>query len=268
MGHQNVESQNLVGQPFKKVSQPSKPLTQQVTRLKTLGTLELEGSSFCRTLPLMLLSYLSLEGPKDRRHLAELFWPSASDSLNCLSVTLSRLRRSAAGAMGSDDTRVWACVPSDAQQVLDAFEAGKLAEGLALYEGCFLDSFYLRTESPEFEEWVYHSREFLAYSARNALLEHASSLASCGQFRRASKSAEKAYFLKGAPALGPSSLEKLYRLMAAGASFHTFKVRKEAASYDLPLTTSMQEARESLLTQSALFEAPVPYFDATSYRAA
>ena len=217
-----MESQSFVEHPFKQATQSPKAFTKQVSRLKTLGTLELEGSSFCRTLPLMLLSYLSLEGPTDRRHIAELFWPSASDSLNCLSVTLSRLRRSAAGAMGSDDTRVWACIPSDAQQVMNAFEAGRLEQGLALYGGCFLDRFYLRTESPELEEWVYQTREFLAHSARNALLELASQKAVYGHFKDACKLAEEAYFLPGAPAPEPSTLKRLHRLMVAGGSFQAF----------------------------------------------
>ena len=246
----------MQGKSLVEHSHTQRTKSKEITRLKTLGTLELEGSSFCRTLPLMLLSYLSLEGPKDRRHIAKLFWPSASDSLNCLSVTLSRLRRSAAGAMGSDDTRVWVCIPSDAQQVINAFETGKLAEGLALYQGCFLDGFYLRTESPEFEEWVYHSREFLAYSARNALLELANQKAGYGHFKEASKLAEEAYFLPGAPAPEPSTLESLHRLLVAGGSFQAFKVRKEASSYGLNLSASAREARETLLANLATLEPP------------
>lgn len=263
-----MESQSLVKHPFKRATKGTKRLPKSVTRLKTLGTLAFEGSSFCRTLPLMLLSYLSLEGPKDRRHIAELFWPSASDSLNCLSVTLSRLRRSAAGAMGSDDTRVWTTIPSDAQQMLSAFEAERLEEGLVLYRGCFLDGFYLRTESPEFEEWVYQTREFLAYSVRNSLLELASRAASCGQFRNASKLAERAYLLAGAPALEPSTLEKLHQLMVAGGSFQAFKARKEASGYGLNLSTSVREARETLLGNSALLKPPLLTTGTVIYEAA
>ena len=218
-------------------------------RLKTLGTIALEGATFRRTLPLIVLSYLSLEGPKDRRHLADLFWPGASDSLNCLSVTLSRLRRDAPGVMGADDTHVWSTVPSDAQQVLSATEDGQFEKGLALYQGCFLEGFYLRTQSPEVEEWVYYTREFLAYSVRNGLLELANARAACGQYKDASKLAEKAYLLPGAPALEPVMLEQLYRLLVAGSSFQAYKVRKEAADYGLTLTASMQTAKEQCLKE-------------------
>ena len=39
--------------------------------LRTLGGLTLEGASFRRPKPLLLLSYLTLEGEKDRQFLAE-----------------------------------------------------------------------------------------------------------------------------------------------------------------------------------------------------
>jgi hypothetical protein len=45
-----------------------------VLQLKALGGLRLEGTSFARPTPLLLLAYLSLEGLQQRRHLAELFW--------------------------------------------------------------------------------------------------------------------------------------------------------------------------------------------------
>src|SRR5690606_16722729 len=43
--------------------------------LRTLGGLGLAGAGFARVKPLLLLAYLALEGPKERRFLADLLWP-------------------------------------------------------------------------------------------------------------------------------------------------------------------------------------------------
>ena len=53
-------------------------------RLLTLGSLEVEGRRYGQQKPLVLLSYLALEGVQERRHVAALFWPGASDPLNRL----------------------------------------------------------------------------------------------------------------------------------------------------------------------------------------
>ncbi len=47
--------------------------------LRTLGGLKLEGSDFTRPKPLLLLAYLALEGPKERRFLSELSWTGVTD---------------------------------------------------------------------------------------------------------------------------------------------------------------------------------------------
>lgn len=65
--------------------------------LRTLGGLELTGTVFTRPKPLLLLAYLALEGPQERRFLADLFFLETGDPLNLLAVTLSRLRKVADG---------------------------------------------------------------------------------------------------------------------------------------------------------------------------
>ena len=52
-----------------------------VMLLRTLGGLELEGASFQWPKALLLLSYLTLEGPQERHHLGELFWPGSGRGL-------------------------------------------------------------------------------------------------------------------------------------------------------------------------------------------
>ena len=56
-------------------------------KLITLGDLKLEGSAFKRPKALLLLAFLALEGKKERRHLAELFWFGQANALANLSLT-------------------------------------------------------------------------------------------------------------------------------------------------------------------------------------
>ena len=78
--------------------------------LRTLGDLALEGANFTRPKSLLLLTFLALEGPQDRRYLAELFYPGAQRPLGGLSSGLARLRGGAAGVVGTDRGRAWSLV--------------------------------------------------------------------------------------------------------------------------------------------------------------
>ena len=58
-------------------TRPSRSGLYWGVRLLTLGGLSLEGSTFKRAKPLLLLAYLALEGAKERRFLRELLWREA-----------------------------------------------------------------------------------------------------------------------------------------------------------------------------------------------
>jgi tetratricopeptide (TPR) repeat protein len=139
-------------------------------RLRTLGGVALDEAEFSRPKPLLLLSYLALEGRQDRRHVAELFWPEAADRMKSLTVALARLRKGVPGAVEADEKQVWANIDLDAVRFLRLLEQGDTPAALALYEGPFLQGLHLRWNA-ELEEWVYQTREFLAAHARKALLE-------------------------------------------------------------------------------------------------
>ncbi|PZA05977.1 MULTISPECIES: tetratricopeptide repeat protein [unclassified Meiothermus] len=125
--------------------------------LRTLGALSLEG--FRKRKPLLLLTYLLLEGPRSRRHLAELFWPGASDGLNSLSVALTQLRAAGVRVEGEEVLRAEAAC--DALLLQSALERGELAEARRLYRGRFLEG--ADDGLPvELEEWVWSRREALA----------------------------------------------------------------------------------------------------------
>jgi len=211
--------------------------------LRTLGRLELSGSEFARPKPLLLLAYLAIEGPQERRHLAELFWPGNADGLNSLSVTLSRIRRGAKNALEADEVRVWTRLETDTQALLGALEAQNLEKVLAHYQGAFLDGVYLSDWSSELEEWVYAQREAMAAKVRTARLALAEQSAQQGQFEAAAHHAEAAYSLPGAPPLEPEDLRRLYPLLLAGKSPQAARIRQEASELGLTFNLKADEAK-------------------------
>src|SRR5690606_24070875 len=164
--------------------------------LRTLGGLTLEGTGLTRPKPLLLLAYLCLEGPSERRHVAELFWPTSEDRMKSLGVALSRIRREAPDAIGADRARVWSNVACDAAALLVP-ERASVAERAVVPEraetaaandrepgptGAFLDGLYLADIGSELEEWMYQKRESVAGRRRTLLLRRAEKAAGGGAF--------------------------------------------------------------------------------------
>ncbi len=218
----------------------------EVMQLRTLAGLKLEGAAFSRPKPPLLLAYLALEGPQERRHLSELFWPGPNNALRNLSTTAIRLKAAAPGIVEGDGVRVWTSVDCDASALLTTLEDQELRNGIETYEGPFLDGLASKGLSSELEEWVYQTREFIASRVREALLNLAEVEASQGRFRQASKQAERAYLLAGAPALEPQEYKRLHVLMVAGGSLRAEEVRKEALDFDLTLVVSAAGAKDQL----------------------
>lgn len=146
--------------------------------LRTLGELFLDTQKPLRKKkPLLLLSYLLLEGPRSRRHLTELFWPGASDALNSLSVALSQLRAAGVHVEGEEVLRAEAAC--DAKELESLLKEGRLQEARALYRGRFLEGADDGL-SPELEEWVWSRREAIALALWRAHLERAEALYGLG----------------------------------------------------------------------------------------
>ncbi len=215
-------------------------------RLINFGGLYLEGHSLRRIKPLLLLSYLALEGPQERRFLAELFWPQANDPMNSLSAALSRLRKAAPGTVAADELRAWATVSSDIGDFKAALATGVLDKALTLYQGPFLAAVYLPDWSVELEEWFYARREDLAAQLRQGMLKFAESLAAQGRFAELGHYAEAACELPAAPVFEPEDLTRLYLLLRAGKSLWANRIREEAAEYGIVLDVSVEEARRRL----------------------
>lgn len=209
--------------------------------LKTLGGLGLAGSSFARPKPLLLLAYLSLEGPQERRHLAELFWPKNADALNSLSVALSRLRSGVPGAVEADEVRVWTPLDSDAKALLQALERREYATAIALYEGAFVEG--VDELEVELEEWVLERREGIAKEMLGAYLHQGELEAAKGRFETATRQAESAFGLKHLIDIEPETLRRLYPLLLLSASPKSAEVRQLAAAEGIQLNQTPAEAR-------------------------
>ncbi len=224
-------------------------------RLRTLGDLQLEGGSFRQAKPLVLLAYLTLEGPKPRHFLAELFWPAAVDPRNSLSGALKRLCREVPGSIATDTTYVRPNATSDAAQLLKAFEEGERSTVVDLYLGPFLGNVDLPW-SEELEEWVYGTREFIAGRVREVMLHLGEEAAAEGDFGRGAKQAEAALDVVETSALEPEEAERLYTLLSAGGSARAAEVRRGASEFGLSLLLTREEARARLLRRFSHLTAP------------
>ena len=215
-------------------------------QLKTLGGLTLEGSSFTRAKPLLLLAYLALEGAKERRYLAELFWRSSSDPRNNLGTAIAHLKKGVPGVLGADNFSAWCEATCDAKELLDAVDSNEPARVVELYRGAFLAGVDTEKLGVELEEWVYGTREYLAGQARWASLSLAEEAAARGEFREAAKHTERGFFLQEARPPEPEDWERSYVLLMAGESARASQLREEAREYDLDFDVTTKEAIERL----------------------
>jgi tetratricopeptide (TPR) repeat protein len=209
--------------------------------LRTLGRLELEGSDLKRPKPLLLLAYLSLQGPQERRHLAELFWPEATNGLASLSTALYRISKDAEDSIEADELRVWSLVETDAQQLLAQLDGPSWNR--SLYQGPFLQGLFLPGWSSELEEWVYETRERIAKRVQKSLLQLAEKTASLGQFKEAAQQAEEASKLTE---LEPEDLSRYYSLLVAGDNAHADTIMNLARDYGITLDKDASAAKTQL----------------------
>jgi predicted ATPase/Tfp pilus assembly protein PilF len=215
-----------------------------VVHLKALGGLRLEstGSQFTQLKPLLLLTYLSVEGGQPRKHLAELFWPEG-DRMKSLGMSLLRLRQGLGEGVESDDKKAWTSVSSDVKALLTALDKSQWQRANELYTGAFLEGAVLESWSNELEEWVYTTREYLAERVQYALLNLAEEAAQHQDFARAGQLAERAYRLPGLAGTDLTNLKRLYPLLCAGENLHAPDIRKEAEGYGVTLQITTREAR-------------------------
>ncbi|HEX7003625.1 MAG TPA: tetratricopeptide repeat protein [Trueperaceae bacterium] len=214
--------------------------------LRTLGNVGVAGHEFGRPKPLLLLAYLTLEGPQSRRHLAELFWPGSDQGRRSLTTALARLRKAVHGSIGANDSQVWSELDCDVIELQRALEEGELGRALRLYEGPFLGNLDLDELPVELEEWLYEKRESIASRLQKALLEEALRHWARGDGAGAARTAARGCRLAGAGPAPPLVASKLHALLLAADHPLATEVARELGEYGLTLPASSAEAREQL----------------------
>lgn len=220
--------------------------------LRTLGKLELEGSDLRRPKLLLLLSYLSLEGPKSRRHLAELLWPTATDPATSVRMALMQVRKLAHHALSDSGDEIGVSVTGDAREFLMRVDDGEPGSAIELYRGPFLPAFHLSGLGTEIEEWVLATRDLLAERARHALLQLGERDAAVGDLRAGARRAAQALALEAAPP-EPEEFRRLHTLLVAGDSPRAAEVVKAAREFGLELSLSRDSARSRLYAPASRF---------------
>ncbi len=205
--------------------------------LRTLGGVALQGASFRRLKPLLMLAYLALEGPKDRRYLAELFWPEAADPRQSLAVAVWQLRRASPGVLRVDDQVIAAVVECDATLLRDAAIDGEWRDVVDLYGGPFLEGADVDAGNAELEEWLYGTREALSVLTQNALIALAEEHLSVGDLRGAARLSERAAtIVRDLATAQPEWLSRLHALLVATGNPRSVAVAKEAAAFGVTLS--------------------------------
>lgn len=218
---------------------------QCLMQFVTFGKVRLSNCDFSRPKPLLLLSYVTLEGPQERRKLADLFWtevaPAKNDvskKLGKLSVVLTQFKRE--GAPVFPDTPGLDPLPSlvecDAPLFLTALEKNELKKALELYQGPFLHDLGKPLDDlevgNEILEWVLEKREFFGEKARSAMLQLAEEAHEAGHKKEATQWAEKAFSLSEAPEMEPAQLSRLQYLLGVKSEVKKKVAKAVQASLD------------------------------------
>jgi tetratricopeptide (TPR) repeat protein len=215
-------------------------------RLKTLGSLQLEGTNLTQQRPLLLLAYLSIEGVKPRHHLADKFFMGNKDRPNSLSRVLSDIRKAAEpGTIKADNKRVWAVIDCDSNDLIKAANAHNLEGCLNLYQGAFAEDLDIEIGT-ELEEWVLNTQIYLADKVRELLLRAGEQKAQSGNFTEAASYAEKAFTLAGASEVEPEHLHRYFALLESDNNPYAAKVRQEAEEYGIQLMATPEKSRAQL----------------------
>ncbi len=229
-----------------------------MARLRTLGGLELAGSSLPGKRPLLLATYLAVEGGQTRGHLAELFCSNASDPLNQLSVNLSRLRRHLraagdAGAMRADAKRVSVTLETDHAKVVQALKLNDVVAAVDSYGGHFLAGEEEHV-ADELASWILGRREALLGELQRAAVRAAQRIALDGRLAEASSLAASVKELSTAAHSDPLPLAALTELAAGAAPAPNVTVRSTPTNLR-PLDTPVSGRERERLELAALLRA-------------
>ncbi len=194
-------------------------------QLRTLGGVDLKDSEGRELRPLLtqpkrlaLLIYLILAGSSGFRRrdtVVALFWPELDEehARGSLRQALRFLRRSLGDDVivtrGEEEIGIdRSALRCDATTFVETQEAERHAEALDLYQGAFLDGFFVSDAAPELERWVEEERNVLRRRAT------ASAWALADSSREAGDRAGASALARRAAGFAPDDEGELARLIA------------------------------------------------------
>lgn len=214
-------------------------------QLVTLGGLHLDGSDFTRPKPLLLLSYLAIEGRASRRILADLFFSDVKDPRDSLSTAVRQLAQCDPELLAVDAGWLASDIGCDAVDLIEALDAGLLDRALEQYRGSFMAGIDLEL-GEELEEWVFTTREYLAARVRDAWIRQAEAAAFRGNPSLACRNAEAAMDLMDAPPLQADVYPRLYAILKQGRSPQAERLKAAAADFGIDIETASESLVDPL----------------------
>lgn len=211
--------------------------------LRTLGGLQLEDNGFRRPKPLLLLAYLALEGPQQRRDLTALFFPDSDQRADALSTTLRRLR-TVGDVIDDSGGRIAATVACDADLLQRACEDNEPERAVEVYAGVFAAGLSGNL-GIELEDWVFQTRERLAGLVRLAHLKLGERALERGDAGQASRHAESSRRVPGAREPELAEEDRLKRLLKDSARMSAGRTgTARISNLPLPLTSFVGRTHE------------------------
>jgi len=211
-------------------------------RLNTLGPPHIDlGDGEEAVMPPLqtaLLAYLVIGGPRDRGHLADLFWHDSENGLNSLSSALTRIRTHVPDSLWvQGNSVVGSDLQSDVGELRSAIDRSDFDAVAKLYRGPFLSTVRLRRQSLEFEEWMLDERDALASLVESALLQRGRDLFDAGDHGAAGLAAERAWEIAirdGFPSA--ESFDAYHQILATASRPAAKAVRTLAEEFGVDLT--------------------------------
>ncbi len=213
--------------------------------LQTFGSLALHNSSFRGEKALILVTYLTLEGPKTRAELSDLLYGRSANARDKLYALVNYLEKRTEGVIERDPEKLRSTVSADVHDLSDALYAERPEDAETLYRGYFLEGVEVSAFSDELERWVLAKRAYFALQVREALLRLGEQ-AAVNSFEEGARRAESAYLLRYAPEPDYEVFRRVYTLLVAGGHPLAATVCREAASFGVPLELDQVQARRRL----------------------
>lgn len=203
-------------------------------RLITLGGLRVDGADLRRQKPLLILAYLAIEGPQDRRRVSRLLFPDARDPMASLRVALTRLRRALPNGVHASGTMLRGLLECDAVALLDDVTGRRVLDDFVdRVPGAFLAGVETTGISVELEEWIFATRELLAERVRGSLLAIAENASRRGDRDRSARIATRALSVPGAGPAEPDLLGRAYLVLRDVDRPRAALVARELAEYGI-----------------------------------